>query len=263
MIKKEYDVESVDSLRNFYFDCKVEINSKFILIKSTKNEISIYDYNKNSFLNESIKEKDIILFFEFHCYYETIFFVGVNRNIKIYEIDEEKQKINKLSIIKGYFKDIYFVSSSPFNPNIFLSVSNKNNIKIYDITSALPLNHILLDEKVNRKIKWGKNHIGFRKNNTIIYLNYINFEKEYTKRFTLENIKDFFFNNNDELIIIQYNNNIIIAKNNEVVLNKKINSNKEIDLIGYNVINNIMMIIEMDEIIGIKFDINYNFSELI
>ena len=260
LLNKEYNIYSFNELRNS--NNIIKINSKFLLIKSEVNEISILDLNKNLDLIQYIKEKDNILYFNFHCYYETIIFVCVKRNIIIFEIDSDKKKINKLSIIKGHFTDVEFVSSNPFNPNIFLSISNYNNIKIYDISKALPLNHILVDERIKEEIKWGKKHIGFLYNNTIIYFNYIHFEKDKIKRFTLEKINDFFFYNNDELIIIHDCNKIIIVKNNKIVLNKTLNVNKRIYKFDYNNIKNTMFIFKNDGIIGIKFDKNNNFSEI-
>lgn len=261
LIKKEYNIESIRGLKNIYRDV-VEINNKFLLFRSKINEISIFDLNNNLILIGHIKEKDNILYFTFHPYYGTILFVCVERNIIVYGIEAEKQKISKLSIIKGHFTNVEFISSNPLKPNIFLSISIDNNIKVFDISSALPVSHIFLDEEVNNEIKWGKNHIGFLNNNTIIYFNYINFERNNTKKFTLENINDFFFYSNDELVIIKNDNNILIVKNDKIIFSEKLNSNKTIYEICYNNINSTMLLIYVDEIIGIKFNKIYNFSIL-
>ena len=59
----------------------------------------------------------------------------LKKDIKIYEIDDTHQNktINKLSEIKGHYSNVKFAVFNPFNCHIFLSISNNNNIKIFDI----------------------------------------------------------------------------------------------------------------------------------
>ena len=57
-------------------------------------------------------------------------------------------------------------------------------------------------------------------------------------------------------------NNIIIVKKNKIVFKEKLNTNKSISKVEYNYKKNTMILIFEDEIIGIKFDKGYNFSQL-
>ncbi len=63
-------------------------------------EISIYDFQTMSILDQCIKYKKIIFYFDFNCNNEMILFECVEKDIITYEIDDTHK--NKLSEIKGH-----------------------------------------------------------------------------------------------------------------------------------------------------------------
>lgn len=259
----EYNINSKFKLDN---DKIIKINKIFMLINQGLNELIIYDFNAKSFLDENIKLNKIITYYDFHCFNENILFVCAEKDILIYEIDENK-KLNKLSIIKGNYSDVIFAAFNPFDAYIFLSISNYN-IKIYDITNSLPINNIFLDEliKGENKIQWGKKDIGFFDDENIIYFEYNNFNREKIKRFNIKNIIDifsfYFFNNNDDSLIIISKNNIDIIEKNIKVCTYKLNLNNNIISTFYFRKKSIIIIIYDDEIKGININnINYSVNE--
>ena len=174
------------------------INSKFLLIidKSIylKETINIYDL-ESLVLLDTIKLVHIS-FVEFHKHFDTIFLVATVKNIVLYEIDSTNKKAKILSIIKGHFNNVIFADFSPYNPNILFSVSEINDIKIYDLTKSMPINHIFINEffRGRSKVKWGNNFMGFISNGKIIIFNYLLFLEENILEIQFqEEIVDFYF----------------------------------------------------------------------
>ena len=174
------------------------INSKFLLIadrlKSPNEIISIYDLESLSLLDTI--EHPQIFFLEFHKHFDTIFFVATEKNIVLYEIDLTNKKPKTLSTIKGHFTNVIFADFSPYNPNILFSVSQNNDIKIYDLSKNMPISHIFINESFceRLKIKWGKIFMGFISNGKIIIFNYLLFLKENILEIQFqEEIVDFYF----------------------------------------------------------------------
>ena len=141
-----------------YHKHTLKMNKKFIMITySEQNTINICDLNSFTILC-SIDFEDSISFCNFHCSYETIFFVCIKKNVIVYQIDLNEKKIKLLSTIKGNFTRVIYADFSPFDSNLLFSVSKNHEIKIYDLTKSMPISHIFLDKPLDtkKKAKWNK-----------------------------------------------------------------------------------------------------------
>ena len=172
-----------------------KINQKFLLNYNLSDDtLNIYALNSVSLLNSIKLQK--LYFFNFHKHYEAIFFICNERNISIYLINETDKTIEKLSTVNGHYNKVIFADFSPFNPNIFVSISNNYDIKVYDIRKPIPISHIFIDEKLNRNIElqWDDERMGIISNKKIIFFDYINFMKDEVKEISFEEkIINFFF----------------------------------------------------------------------
>ena len=195
-------VNNIDT--NFFYKMDFEyhkhtlkMNKKFIMITySEQNTINICDLNSFTILC-SIDFEDSISFCNFHCSYETIFFVCIKKNVIVYQIDLNKKKIKLLSTIKGNFTRVIYADFSPFDSNLLFSVSKNHEIKIYDLTKNMPISHIFLDQPLDtkKKAKWNKTNMAVKLENDIISVfDYILFMKENVQNFILKDrIIDFYF----------------------------------------------------------------------
>ena len=168
----------------------IKINKSFILLnhktETEKDEIKIYDIKSLSFIGSIIK--DSIKFFNFHKHFEAILFICVEKNVMIYYIDKQNKKVKEISIIKGHFMNVKYADFSPFDSHILFSLSQNNDIKIYDITKSLPKSHIFINEHLENKIKikWLINDMIIFSGNKILIFNYINFVKEFLQKIDLD-----------------------------------------------------------------------------
>ena len=184
----------------------INCNRQFLLIrnKDDLNILFVYDLKSLSLL-DSLKFNNAINYFDFHSHYEIIFFVCIEKNVIIYEINRDNKKLIELSTIKGQFNQIDYASFSPIEPNYFLSLSTNKEIKIYDIRKSLPISHIFLDKYslIQSQIKWGKTNIAVQTtnndhfysfNNIIVINEFQEYLKENISMITLnEVIVDFHF----------------------------------------------------------------------
>ena len=181
-----------------------KINQKFLLNYNLSDDtLNIYALNSVSLLNSIKLQK--LYFFNFHKHYETIFFICNERNISIYLINETDKTIEKLSTVNGHYNKVIFADFSPFNPNIFVSISNNYDIKVYDIRKPIPISHIFIDEKLNRNIElqWDDDRMGIISNKKIIFFDYINFIKDEVKEISFEEkIINFIFYDKIYLILL-------------------------------------------------------------
>ena len=108
--------------------------------------------------------------FNFHRYFETIFFVCKDKDVIIYQINEKQKTVNQLSIIKGCFSNLKYADFSLLNPNIIITVSENKDIKIFDVYKNLTRNHIFINESLdlNIGIKWNKYKIAVKLNDNSI-----------------------------------------------------------------------------------------------
>ena len=187
-------------------DDDINCNRQFLLIrnKDDLNILFVYDLKSLSLL-DSLKFNNAINYFDFHSHYEIIFFVCIEENVIIYEINRDNKKLIELSTIKGQFNQIKYASFSPIEPNYFLSLSTNKEIKIYDIRKSLPISHIFLDKYslIQSQIKWGKTNIAVQTtnndhfysfNNIIVINEFQEYLKENISMITLnEVIVDFHF----------------------------------------------------------------------
>ena len=119
-----------------YFDQNpIKINKKNMLILINQ-DIFIYDFHNELFLNDKVELKQSIplIYFDFHTSTNNIFFVCSENNVKLYEIDNIK--LNVINIIESLYDNIFFGCFHPLEPNIFLSASRKGFINTYDITNS-------------------------------------------------------------------------------------------------------------------------------
>ena len=124
---EEYNLKAFSLLKK---PNEVKFNRKFILILKDQI-IYIYNYESKSMLKEYIEPGKAINYFDFHCNNENIFYICVEYNAIIYEI--ANQKNNKLCEIEGHFSNIIYATFNPYKPNLFLTATKNNTIKIYEI----------------------------------------------------------------------------------------------------------------------------------
>lgn len=241
------------------------LNDKFILRKAKIigidicDQIKVYDKNSLSLIN-SVK-KNNILFFNFHNHFDSIFFVCDCKNVFIYQINVKDKKIIELSNIKEHFTHVIYADFSPFDPYILLSISQKYEIKIYDVRKGLPVSHIfideILDEENNLKIKWKQNEMGIISEKKIIFFDYFKFIKENIKIIKFqEDITDFhFYENQKDLspIIVLTEKDIKYVLSQEYIKTVKTLDNKLYDSYfsqKYKILLNALQ----NDIIGLKFN---------
>ena len=253
---------------------EIIINTKFLLIitilHSQKQEIKVYDLNSLSLLG-SIKFENISCFVKFHKHLESIFFVCIAKNVFIYQIDSENQKISELSVIKGHFSNVIFADFSRYEPDILVSVSEIYDIKLYNVKESLPISHIFLNESLNVDIdlKWNEKDMGIKSGKKIIIaFNYLLFIPENIKNISFDEIViDFHFYEKKifSLIVLTQKDIQYVSLEDEKKLKIKIN---EFYKIGKEYFNNfysqdrkILLIFFNDEIQ--IFKLNYPKIELI
>jgi len=201
----------------------LKLNTKFLLYKpDIKNELKIYNLSNSSFYKQL--ELNNINYYDFHNYYENIFFVCNGRNIMIYEINIEKNIINYISKVQGYFTDVEYANFSPSEHNILISISKNYDIKVYDVSKSLPINHIFFDQPLEyRIIKWGENEIGVLGEKTILTCNYKYFLKSEINKIPFdESLIDFHFYNDNGLIVVYEKQVDFIIINEEKIEKAKI-----------------------------------------
>jgi len=244
----------------------IQANKKFLLFKLNGDEkIYIYECKTKSYISVPIKSKEI-QYFNFHNFYEEIFFVCSGPSVLIYEIeigtDINKTVIKELSEIKGHFSPIILASFHPLNSNILLTISKDNNINIYDIRKSLAINHIILEENY-LDIKWGNNNIGFLNSNKY-EISYFNYKDSYINeidKYTLDIcIYDFHFFNDNEIIIIA-EGRISLVNEKEILQNLFLKKKVYIYNNFYNNKKKILILFFVDEIILIKIE-NEKIEEL-
>ena len=235
-----------------------KLNKKYILIPQI-DEIIVYNFDKKIFLEENIKLKDFLYYFDFHTTNNNIFFVCSGKKITLYEI--ENIKINIISIIESPFDNVIYGCFNPFKPNIFLSASESGFIKIYDITNYFPisLNLVMESFRKNIEIKWGKKDIGFKYKGSVMYFEYDNYKSENIKKYNSENISDFYFLNDfDDSLIIIKDNAFEIIKNNIKLIEYKRYFNFSFYLMKYRIV----IMLNSEYIEGIKINDNYSITQL-
>ena len=163
----EYEITEFDIETNYidFFSQKFsKANKKYMLI-SIKNVLFIYDFSKKLFLDDMVKtESNIALYYyDFHTNNDNIFFICKGNEVILYEISNIK--LNIINIIQSLFTDVIYGCFSPYESNMFLSVSDNGYINIYDISNSLPICLIKSEElfNFNSEIKWNKKYIGFKK----------------------------------------------------------------------------------------------------
>ena len=190
-------------------DCfSMKINTKFLLLKpDSKNEIKIYNLSTLSFF-QSLKLNNIN-YYDFHNYYENIFFSCDGKDIMIYEINLENKIVNNISKIQGHFSDVEYANFNPLEHNIFVSITENYFIKIFDLTKYLPISHVFIDQPFDYQpfdyqlIKWGKNNIGVLSEKKILTFDYKYFKKSFINEFPFDDdIIDFHFFNDNNLIVL-------------------------------------------------------------
>ena len=231
------------------FDLK--LNTKFLLLKpDRKKEIKVYNISNSSFYEKL--ELNNINYYDFHNYYENIFFVCDGRNIMIYEINIGKNIINHISKVQGHFTDVEYASFSPSEHNILISISRNYDIKVYDIEKSLPINHIFIEEPLNYEfIKWGENEIGVLADKTIFTCNYKYFLKsEINKIPSDESIIDFHFYSDNGLIVLhKMQIDFIIIKKEEIEKKKIFDLEAESEQNFYSKENKKLILFNVDNII--------------
>ena len=177
------------------------LNNRFLLIVTEEktdrySEISVYEYDLNSFsLLGSVKIKDLY-YIKFHKHFENIFFVCTEKNVAIYHIDSDNKIIKNVTIVKGHFSCVSFADFSPFNPDIMISISRKNDIKIYNLKKSLPISHIFINEPLNKiiQVRWTENELGVISEKNILIFNYLEFLPDKVNKISFgENVIDFHF----------------------------------------------------------------------
>ena len=253
---------------------EIIINTKFLLIitilHSQKQEIKVYDLNSLSLLG-SIKFENISCYVKFHKHLESIFFVCIAKNVFIYQIDSENQKISELSVIKGHFSNVIFADFSRYEPDILVSVSEIYDIKIYNVKESLPISHIFLNESLNVDIdlKWNEKDMGIKSGKKIIIaFNYLLFIPENIKNISFDEIViDFHFYEKKifSLIVLTQKDIQYVSLEDEKKLKIKINEFYKIDKEYFNNFysqdRKILLIFFNDEIQ--IFKLNYPKTELI
>ena len=255
---EEYNLKAFSLLKR---PNEVKFNRKFILILKDQI-IYIYNYESKSMLKGYIEPGKAINYFDFHCNNENIFYICVEYNAIIYEI--ANQKNNKLCEIEGHFSNIIYATFNPYKPNLFLTASKNNTIKIYDITNTLTMNLISLDISLDKDIIWDFNKIGFLtdENKVITYFDYMNFDKKKIKKYITCYIENFHFLNNDDSLIVITNDNIEFVENNIKIKNYKLNTKDDIVSTFYLREKEILIIIYQIEIKGFSINNKYEFKEI-
>ena len=236
----------------------MKINKKYILIQ-IKKTILIYDFCRNLFLDDKVLFESNIDYFDFHTKNDNLFFLGSEKKIKLYEIDNIK--INEITNIETLSNDIFYGCFNPLEPNKFLTASHKGFIKIYDITNSSLISLINIGGSLEDglEIKFDKKCIGFIQDNCLTYFEYYNFKSENRKKYISQYISDFYFldENNDSLIIMN-DNNFEIIKND-----KRMGAFKEIINDSFYLRKGKILIIINDETIkGLKINDNYQIKQI-
>ena len=254
----EFDIET--NYIDFFSQKFSKANKKYMLI-SIKNVLFIYDFSKKLFLDDMVKtESNIALYYyDFHTNNDNIFFICKGNEVILYEISNIK--LNIINIIQSLFTDVIYGCFSPYESNMFLSVSDNGCINIYDISNSLPICLIKSEElfNFNSEIKWNKKYIGFKKKNSVIYFEYDNYQSENIKKYISEGIADFYYlNKNDDALII------IKKKIYEIIKgDKKLYEFNETIISSYYYSKaNILILINSKNIKGIKIDDNYKINHL-
>ena len=214
--KKKIEIKDKNNYDTFN-NSGLKINTKFLLLKpNRKNEIHIYNLSNSSFFK---LEFNNIKYYDFHNYFENIFFVCDGKDIMIYEINVNNEIINNISKVKGNFTDVEYADFNPSEHNIFVSISENYDIKIYDITKSVPISHIFIDRPlIYELIRWGNNNMGVLAGKTILTFSYKFFLKKNIKEFPFDDIiSDFHFYNDNVLIVLQVKHILIVSKNEETI----------------------------------------------
>ena len=199
-----------------------KINNKFLMLRNILDKemnINIYELSNSSLLY-SLKNDSSTSFFDFHSKFETIFFV-CNKNVIIYQIDEKQKTVEQISIIKGHFSSIKYANFSPLTPNILMTVSKNDDIKIFDVYKSLAKNHIFINESLdlNKEIKWNNCKIAVKlKDNSIIEISYFshNINDVSEKIKFADKIKNFYYYDNTmsfSALIVITNKNVYYGNN--------------------------------------------------
>jgi len=231
----------------------------------TNNILNIYNFETNETLKDTIQLNETINYFDFHCSNESILYICAGPNAVIYEI--ENQKIKELCVIEGHFTEITYASFNPFKPNIFLTFSKNDTIKIYDITNDLPMNLIVLDIPSDEEVIWSGKYIGVLiDKKEIMYFEFMNFDKKNIKKYTERYIEDFHFLDDDSLIVIT-DDSIELVTNNYKMENYHLNTQDDILSTFFSNKNEILIIIYRNEIKGFfikkKCKLLFNFQQTI
>ena len=253
-VTDEININSIDI--KIYDKNLMKINKKYILIREDKS-ILIYDFCQNLFLDDKVDFGANIDYFDFHTKNDNLFFLGSEKKIKLYEINNKK--INEITNFETLSDNIFYGCFNSLESNKFLSASRKGLIKIYDIAISSLIGLIDLKESLEHvyKIKFNKKYIGYIKGICLTYFEYYNFKNENIKKYISQDISDFHFldENNDSLVIINKNNFEIIENNKNIktcdgIINDSFYFRKD----------KILIIINKKTISGIKINDNYQIS---
>ena len=248
------------------YDDSMKINKKFMLLKAdSENEIEIY--NLSTLLFFKSLELNNINFYNFHNYFENIFFVCSGRDIMLYEINLKKNEVNNLSKIKGHFSDVLYVCFNPSKHNILVSICTNFDIKIFDLQKSLSISHIFLDQTLKyESIKWGEKNIGVRTKQKILTFNYEYFLKSFINEFPFDDdIQDFHFYSDEILIVLERKKVLLVEKSKEIQKHIIYNAESFIDNNFYSKINNnlILFIDNNIKILSIIYSIIYSKANVI
>jgi len=140
---------------------------------------------------------DNVKYFDFYPYISKVFFV-CNGKVEIYKISDSYDKIEKISEIKDFCNNIIFASFNPFEENILATISEKNEMKIWDIYKCDVKSYKVFNNgNLFQRIEWENGKIMYSYNDELIIYDY-NSNKIISKlKVDFENQELYFFNNNN------------------------------------------------------------------
>ena len=200
---------------------------------------------------------DDVKYFDFYPNNSKVFFV-CNGKVEIYKISDDYDNIEKISEIKDFCNNIIFASFNPFEENILVTISEKNDMKIWDIYQCdIKSCKALNNGNLLQRIEWESGKIMYSYNDELIIYDYNNNKIISKLKVNIDNQEFLFFNNNN-IIKIDFEFENLGVKIFSIYENKeKFNFEKK-GITNYIYLNNFDSLILFDKLNITIFRINKN-----